>query len=99
MLMFFFLFFIILFVFASISSSNLPSTKAILIQAVKYNAGLRSSVISQNVAQVVGPGCPPRQSITWNKEKFQVGMSQLIDASQFHNHLLGLRSNFRFPFD
>ena len=68
------LFFIILFVFELISSSNLPSTKAILIQAVKYIAGMSSNVIRRNVAQVIGPGCPARQSITWNKEKFQVGI-------------------------
>ena len=72
----------------------MPSTRAELVQTVKYHATSKTRSVEKIVSSITGEGCGPRQSINWNNRQLQVrnqiklSFQLLINLIDYYYYLL-----------
>jgi len=59
-------------VFIFHSTSDMPATKAVLVQRRRFHATSKSCTLTSVVAEIAGQGCAGGRSIDWNNERLQV---------------------------
>ena len=52
----------------------MPSTRAILVQKIRFHATSKSRTVEKKLVTITGQGCRSRNSIEWSNERLQVGL-------------------------
>ena len=60
------------------------STRAELVQTVKFHASGKTVSLDKIVSSVTGEGCGPRRSISWNNKQLQVRKQNQTNLSTFN---------------